>query len=99
MKLTDFKVLTFDVIGTLIDFETGLLRAVRSLGGPKAAAASDDDIFEPYKRGRDRFYGRSSVAMKDVYLHVAGEMGFATTRRRRMLFSWPCCAGRPSPIP
>ena len=76
MKLTDFKLLTFDVIGTLIDFETGLLRAFRSLGGPKAAAASDDEIFAPYKRGRDQFYGRSSVAMKDVYLHVAGEMGF-----------------------
>ena len=76
MNLTDFKVLTFDVVGTLIDFETGVLRAIRSLGGAKAAAATDDEIFEPYKRGRDRFYGRSSFAMKDVYLHLAGEMGF-----------------------
>ena len=76
MNLTDFKVLTFDVVGTLIDFETGVLRAVRSLGGAKAAAATDDEIFEPYKCGRDRFYGRSSFAMKDVYLHLAGESGF-----------------------
>jgi putative hydrolase of the HAD superfamily len=76
MKLTDFKVLTFDVVGTLIDFETGVLGAVRSLGGAKAAAATDDEIFAPYKRGRDRFYGRSSFAMKDVYLHLAGELGF-----------------------
>jgi putative hydrolase of the HAD superfamily len=76
MNLTDFKVLTFDVVGTLIDFESGILRAVRSLGGAKAAAATDDEIFAPYKRGRDRFYGRSSFAMKDVYLHLAGEMGF-----------------------
>jgi putative hydrolase of the HAD superfamily len=75
MKIIDFKVLTFDVIGTLIDFETGILQAVRRLGGDKAVAATDDEIFAPYKRGRDRFYGRSSVAMKDVYLHVAGEMG------------------------
>lgn len=75
MKLSDFKVLTFDVIGTLIDFETGILQSVRRLGGNEAASASDDEIFEPYKRGRDRFYGRSSVAMKDVYLHVASEMG------------------------
>ena len=76
MKLSQFKVLTFDVVGTLIDFETGVLNAVRALGGPKAATASDDDIFEPYKRGRDKFYGRSSFAMKDVYLSLAAERGF-----------------------
>lgn len=77
MKLTDFKVMTFDVVGTLIDFETGVLNAVRALGGPKAAA-SDDEIFEPYKRGRDKFYGRSSFAMKDVYLSLAAECGFVS---------------------
>lgn len=78
VKITDFKVMTFDVVGTLIDFESGILSAVRSLGGPKAAAASDDEIFEPYKRGRDKFYGRSSFAMKDVYLSLATECGFNT---------------------
>jgi putative hydrolase of the HAD superfamily len=76
MRLTDFKVLTFDVVGTLIDFETGLLRGMRAAGGPKAQAASDDEIFEPYKGGRDKFPGPSSFAMKDVYLHVAKELGF-----------------------
>ncbi|WP_428030011.1 HAD-IA family hydrolase [Ancylobacter sp.] len=76
MKFTDFKVMTFDVVGTLIDFEAGVLGAVRALGGPKAAAASDDEIFEPYKRGRDKNYGRSSFAMKDVYLSLAKECGF-----------------------
>lgn len=76
MKLSDFKVMTFDVVGTLIDFETGILDAVRALGGPKAAAASDDDIFQPYLRGREKFYGRSSFAMKDVYLSLAAECGF-----------------------
>lgn len=74
MKLTQFKVMTFDVVGTLIDFETGVLNAVRALGGEKAASTSDDAIFEPYKRGRDKFYGRSSFAMKDVYLSLATEL-------------------------
>ena len=76
MKLSDFKVMTFDVVGTLINFEEGVLKAVRALGGEKAAAASDDEIFEPYKRARDRFYGRSSFAMKDVYVALATECGF-----------------------
>lgn len=76
MKLADFKVMTFDVVGTLINFEEGVLKAIRTLGGEKAAAASDDEIFEPYKRGRDKYYGRSSFAMKDVYLSLAMECGF-----------------------
>ncbi|WP_371348016.1 HAD-IA family hydrolase [Ancylobacter sp. IITR112] len=97
MKFTDFKVMTFDVVGTLIDFETGVLGAVRALGGPKAAAASDDEIFEPYKRGRDKFYGRSSFAMKDVYLSLATECGFNTDEATAEAFQlavlrWPAFA-------
>ncbi len=97
MKLSQFKVLTFDVVGTLIDFETGVLNAVRTLGGPKAAAASDDDIFEPYKRGRDKFYGRSSFAMKDVYLSLANEQGFKSDEATAEAFQlavlrWPAFA-------
>ena len=48
MALSDFKVLTFDVVGTLIDFETGVLDAVRRIGGPAAAKLTDDEIFAPY---------------------------------------------------
>ena len=97
MQLSQFKVLTFDVVGTLIDFETGVLNAVRTLGGPKAAAASDDEIFEPYKRGRDKFYGRSSFAMKDVYLSLAAECGFKDDEATAEAFQlavlrWPAFA-------
>jgi putative hydrolase of the HAD superfamily len=97
MKFTDFKVMTFDVVGTLIDFEAGVLGAVRTLGGPKAAAASDDEIFEPYKRGRDKFYGRSSFAMKDVYLSLANERGFNNDEATAEAFQlavlrWPAFA-------
>jgi len=31
MKLTDFKVLTFDCYGTLIDWETGMVNALTPL--------------------------------------------------------------------
>ncbi|GLK71528.1 HAD-IA family hydrolase [Ancylobacter dichloromethanicus] len=97
MKFTDFKVMSFDIVGTLIDFETGILTAVRTLGGPKAAAASDEEIFEPYKRGRDKFYGRSSFAMKDVYLSLANECGFNADEATAHAFQlsvlrWPAFA-------
>ena len=37
MSLQDFKVLTFDVVGTLIDFEGGMLAYLRA-AVPDAAA-------------------------------------------------------------
>ncbi|MGX1788547.1 HAD-IA family hydrolase [Bosea sp. NPDC055332] len=75
MALSDFKVLTFDVVGTLIDFEAGVLGAVRRLGGPAAAKLSDDEIFAPYLKGRELHYERSSEVMKLVYIHLAKELG------------------------
>lgn len=74
MALSDFKVLTFDVVGTLIDFESGVLGAVRRIGGPAAAKLSDDEIFAPYLKGRELHYERSSEVMKLVYIHLAKEL-------------------------
>lgn len=75
LQLDQFKVLTFDVVGTLIDFEKGILDSVRRLGGSKAQALSDDEIFGPYLEGRDKYAGRSSQAMRDVYVHLANKLG------------------------
>jgi putative hydrolase of the HAD superfamily len=52
------KVLTFDVVGTLIDFETGLLSYLRR-ACPSAAALTDDAILDPYRAAR---------ASKDAWL-------------------------------
>lgn len=94
MKLTDFKVLTFDVVGTLIDFERGVLASVRRLGGPAAKDLTDDQIFEPYMRGRAAFPGRSSHAMANVYLSLAKELGLPDDAQsaaafQRDVLEWP----------
>jgi putative hydrolase of the HAD superfamily len=75
MDFSNFKVLTFDVVGTLIDFETGVLDAVRKISGRKAAELSDDQIFASYKRGRDAHPERSSEVMFQVYRSLAKELG------------------------
>lgn len=75
MAFERFKVLTFDVVGTLIDFEKGVLDSVRALNPDAARTLSDDDIFKPYVEGRDLFPGRSSEAMVDVYRHLARRLG------------------------
>jgi putative hydrolase of the HAD superfamily len=75
MSFSNFKVLTFDVVGTLIDFETGVLSAVRRVSGKAAAELSDDQIFTSYKRGRDAYPERSSEVMFNVYRFLAKELG------------------------
>ncbi len=42
----DVEVLTFDCYGTLIDWEAGILRALRGVIGPEVAA--DDELLEAY---------------------------------------------------
>jgi putative hydrolase of the HAD superfamily len=74
MSFGNFKVLTFDVVGTLIDFEKGILDSVRRLGGTAVRNLSDDDIFQPYMRGREANPGRSSQAMFHVYRSLAKEL-------------------------
>jgi putative hydrolase of the HAD superfamily len=75
MSFKEFKVLTFDVVGTLIDFEKGILDSVRAIGGEAARKLTDDQIFKPYLVGREKFPGRSSQVMRDVYLYTARELG------------------------
>jgi putative hydrolase of the HAD superfamily len=94
MSFNQFKVLTFDVVGTLIDFEKGVLDSVRRLGGSAAKGLSDEDIFEPYKQGRDLHPGRSSQVMPNVYLHLAKVLGLPTDDNSAQAFQadvlrWP----------
>ncbi|CAM2196780.1 putative hydrolase of the HAD superfamily [Paraburkholderia kururiensis] len=94
MKLTDFKVLTFDVVGTLIDFERGVLASVRRIGGSATKDLTDEQIFEPYMRGRAAFPGRSSHEMANVYLSLAKELGLPDDAQsaaafQRDVLEWP----------
>lgn len=43
------KVLTFDVVGTLIDFEGGMLRHLRKIGGSTLASVTDDELLDAYR--------------------------------------------------
>jgi 2-haloalkanoic acid dehalogenase type II len=48
MKLTDFKALTFDCYGTLIDWETGLFAALAPLGARSHRPLSREQMLEDY---------------------------------------------------
>ena len=50
MPLRDFKALTFDVYGTLIDWETGITRALRPLTDRVGREMSRDEVLEEHAR-------------------------------------------------
>ena len=50
MRLTDFKILTFDCYGTLIDWESGILAAMRPLLGRLGGKVSDDTALQEFAR-------------------------------------------------
>ncbi|TIS12584.1 MAG: haloacid dehalogenase, partial [Mesorhizobium sp.] len=50
MKLTDFKALTFDCYGTLIDWESGMIEGLKPLTERAGRRLSRDDILEAHAR-------------------------------------------------
>ena len=50
MKLTDFDALTFDCYGTLIDWESGMIEALKPLTSKTSRKLTRDDILEAHAR-------------------------------------------------
>ena len=50
MQLTDFKVLTFDCYGTLIDWETGISESLKPLAARAGKAFTRDQLLEAHAR-------------------------------------------------
>jgi 2-haloalkanoic acid dehalogenase type II len=99
MRLTDFKVLTFDCYGTLIDWETGLFDGLRTLVGRSRRAMSGDQALEEF--GRHEFAQEQetpampySHLLAVVYRRLAATWGIATTSEEAIAFgasvpAWP----------
>ena len=76
MSLTDRKVLTFDVVGTLIDFETGILEYVQA----KNKTISTHKILEAYAVAEDRQHHETPrlpfpSMMAPMYREMAEKLG------------------------
>jgi 2-haloacid dehalogenase len=84
MRLTDFKVLTFDCYGTLIDWETGIVTALQPLLRGGRSERSRDDILATFARHEtaqeaetpDMIY---SELLARVRHRLAEEWGIAAT--------------------
>jgi 2-haloalkanoic acid dehalogenase type II len=99
MKLTDFKVLTFDCYGTLIDWETGLCNSLRTLVARADRAMSRDEALEEF--GRHEFAQQAetpampySQLLAVVYRRLAKEWGITVSSEEANTFGasipgWP----------
>jgi putative hydrolase of the HAD superfamily len=75
-------ILTFDVVGTLIDFEAGMIGYLRNACGASAAALDDDTILAAYRRARA---SKDSIRFPDdlarVYGEIAPQLGLPQDRQ------------------
>ena len=95
--LTRFKVMSFDVVGTLIDFERGMLDFIRR-SVPQAAAVSDAAILDSYRRARGSdAAGRFPDDLARVWHELARELALPDDRGLAEAFrdsvpAWPAFA-------
>ena len=99
MRLADFKVLTFDCYGTLIDWETGMVEALQPLTGRAKTPLSRNAILEAHARHESSQQVQTPAKVyRDllaiVYKRLAEEWGIAATwedcqRYGRSVRNWP----------
>jgi 2-haloalkanoic acid dehalogenase type II len=80
MRLTDFKALTFDCYGTLIDWESGMIEGLRRLTSRVPRPLSRDEILEAHARHESTQQAqtpakRYSELLPIVYKRLAEEWG------------------------
>ena len=82
MKLTDFKALTFDCYGTLIDWESGMVAGLKPLISKAGRELSRDEILEAHARHESSQQSqtpgkRYRDLLPIVYRRLAEEWGIA----------------------
>jgi 2-haloacid dehalogenase len=83
-KLTDFKALTFDCYGTLIDWESGMVEALKPLTSKASRKLTRDEILEAHARHESSQQVQTPAKpyrdlLATVYRRLAEEWGIATS--------------------
>lgn len=99
MNLTNFKVLSFDCYGTLIDWETGMFAAYQPLLAKLTRPISKDKILETHARYEALQESKTPTMLYCkllgvVHAQVAEELGLKTTAEEDQTFgnsvsTWP----------
>jgi 2-haloalkanoic acid dehalogenase type II len=99
MRLSDFRVLSFDCYGTLIDWETGILRALETVVSRSATSLTSDQLLQVFARHEAAQEAETpsmiySKLLGVVHGRIATELGIRTTDEENARFGasikdWP----------
>lgn len=99
MKLSDYKILTFDVVGTLIDFEAGILEYLRPVARRAGLKLDDEAILASFGKAEAIEHERTPGLpfprmMPPAYRTMAAELGLPADEKhaegiRLSIPAWP----------
>src|SRR5438045_3433862 len=104
MDFAGVRWLSFDCYGTLIDWEAGILRAVRPVLERRGVRAGDEEMLGRYARAEARLeageYRRYREVLSGVMEEIAAGSGFVATEGERAVLAesvreWPTFADTP----
>ena len=89
LNLREFKVLTFDCYGTLVDWETGILSGLRRMLARQGVTLTDEAILEHYGRYEAQIeagpYRKYKDVLRGVVEQFGAEFGFDAQAERDVL--------------
>lgn len=96
--LKNFKYLSFDVVGTLIDFETAMIDGIIDVAGPAAAQIDPNEIFAVYRATRvQEGAKRCPDDLGRCYGAIAAHFGLADTEAKRKAMIEALAEAKPFP--
>ena len=108
LDFSRFDALTFDCYGTLIDWERGILDAVRALAsGHDVTLPGDDAVLERFARAESEAekgaWAPYRHVLEEVAIRLSEEMGFRATRPEAAAFAasvaaWPAFPDSPAAL-
>ncbi|CAN5788148.1 haloacid dehalogenase type II [soil metagenome] len=107
LEFTRFEALTFDCYGTLIDWETGLLRALRAILAAHAADSDDEALLGAFARHETRLESGPYRLYREILEAsaegICGELGVTPTSHELRAFgasvaAWPAFPDSPDAL-
>jgi len=108
MRLTDFKVLTFDCYGTLIDWESGMIEALKPLTGKVGRSLGRNDVLEAHAFHESSQQRQTPAKpyrdlLPVVYKRLAEQWGVPVTHEEcaiygRSVGNWPAFEDSPGAL-
>lgn len=105
MKLHQFKALTFDCYGTLIDWETGILKGLLPLTSKISPQLSTDEILQSHSKNEATQQAEKPTMLyrkilENVYCRLANDWGISVTADEAAAYgnsigNWPVFSDTP----